>query len=427
MPTVRLLRASLHDSILGTNIGVAIPSFQPDHAVQGHILSAFYYGYIATQILGAHVAAWYGPKIVLLVGVITWTFFDVLTVPFAENSTLLWIARVGMGLGEGIIFPCMHSIALAWYPLSERSRLTANVSSGMDLGTVVAMLLSPWLMTQYGYPAIFITFGVLSSAWIVLFAFRGSDAPDADKYVSSGEKALVLSQRGAPDDDDSTMHFYAPPVLAIYVTHFAYNYGWYVLLGWIPQYLRLQLHLEVATSGVAAALPYFCGYVGVLVWGFLSDDLIGRGVRVVTVRKLMNGLGLIGSGVSLYMLRFVSSSVSAVALLSATLFLSRGATAGYWINMLDVAPRHAGHLMAVSNTVGTIPGIFGNIMTGQILAATGNWDLVFLIASAIMICGGVVFQVWASDVSQEESASPRKGGGGGGGRIDDRTALLATL
>ncbi|RHY81347.1 hypothetical protein DYB35_013669 [Aphanomyces astaci] len=141
----------------------------------------------------------------------------------------------------------------------------------------------------------------------------------------------------------------------------------------------------------------------------------------------MNGLGLIGSGVSLYMLRFVSSSVSAVALLSVTLFLSRGATAGYWINMLDVAPRHAGHLMAVSNTVGTIPGIFGNILTGQILAATGNWDLVFLIASAIMICGGVVFQVWASDVSQEESASPRKGGGRGGGRIDDRTALLATL
>ncbi|RHY28224.1 hypothetical protein DYB32_006129 [Aphanomyces invadans] len=274
-------------------------------------------------------------------------------------------------------------------------------------------------MSQFGYPAIFIAFGALSTVWIVVFYVRGADAPETDKFTSVEERALIVARRGAPDDDDSTMHFYAPPVLAIYITHFAYNYGWYVLLGWIPQYLRLQLHLQMASSGVAAALPYFCGYLGVLFWGYLSDWMIGKGVRVLTVRKLMNGFGLIGSGITLYLLRFSSSSMAAVALLSLTLFLSRGATAGFWINMLDVAPRHAGHLMAVSNTIGTIPGIFGNIVTGYILQASGNWDLVFSIASVILGLGGIVFQVWASDVSQEDGPKVA-----GNEVVDDRTALL---
>ncbi|KAF0701420.1 Aste57867_8122 [Aphanomyces stellatus] len=401
-----------------TNIGVAIPAFQPDHAVQGHILSAFFYGYIATQILGASAAATHGPKRVLVVGVVTWTVFDLLTIPFAHTPVLLWLARVGMGLGEGIIFPCMHGIAVSWYPRPERTRLNATVTSGMDLGTVVAMILSPWLMATYDFAAIFLTFGILCAMWVVVFAWRGADSPRTDALVTADEKSYIAAYSDPRSMTSTTrLSFTSPSIVAIYVSHFAYNYGWYVLLGWIPQYLRDQLHLELATSGVAAAIPYFCGYLGVLLWGAASDWLIARGVRVLTVRKTMNGLGLIGSAVCLYSLRFVATPVAAVGLLSFTLLLSRAACSGYWVNMLDVAPTHAAHLMGVSNTIATIPGIVGNIVTGQILASSGSWDLVFAIASAVLITGGLVFHVYASDVSQETAV--------GTVAPTDTTALLA--
>ena len=35
-----------------------------------------------------------------------------------------------------------------------------------------------------------------------------------------------------------------------------------------------------------------------------------------------------------------------------------GKMSGYLSNMLDLAPRHAGALMGISNTVATLPGVF---------------------------------------------------------------------
>ncbi|KAH9132060.1 hypothetical protein AeRB84_021422 [Aphanomyces euteiches] len=400
-----------------TNIGIAIPAFQPDHAVQGQILSAFFYGYIATQLIGAYVATVFGPKRVLMIGVLTWTIFDLLTVPFATSPVLLWIARVGMGFGEGVVFPCLYNIAASWYPQPERSRLNATVSGGMDLGTIVAMVMSPLLMAQFGYAAIFYTFGSLTSLWILLFLWRGSDSPETDALIESDEcDYIVVYRRDETKSPSATeLQYTTWPIIAIYVSHFCYNYGWYVLLSWIPQYFRLQLNLELASSGIAAAVPYICGYLGVITWGFLSDWLIGRGLRVLTVRQIMNGIGMVGAAIALYCLRFVASAPAAVALLSMTLFLSRAATSGYWVNMLDVAPRHAGHLMAVSNTISTVPGIFGNIVTGAILEKSGDWNMVFSIVTAILVCGGFFFQLCASDESQEK---PKR-------TLDDKTPLLA--
>ncbi|OQR97246.1 sialin-like protein [Achlya hypogyna] len=396
-----------------TNIGVAIPAFQTDHVIQGHVLSAFFYGYICTQYLGAWIASKVGAKFVLLGGVGLWTLFDVLTVPCAHSPVLLWLVRAGMGLGEGIVFPCMHNFASAWFPISERSRLNSYITSGMDLGTIMSMLVAPLLMAACGYPSIFYTFGALSGLWLLGFAWRGSSRPETDQYISDVERTHILATRSAAAAKEfNTPHssrsetpevlpwraFFAPKALrAIYASHFSYNYGWYILLGWIPQYLRTELHLELATSGFAAAVPYLAGYCGILFWGWVADQLIAHGVRLLTVRKLTNGFGLVGSALCLYLLRFASSTFGAVAMLSFTLFLSRAAASGYWVNMIDVAPRHAGHIMGISNTIATLPGIFGNILTGKILAQTGDWNLVFLIASAVLTLGGIVFQCWAGD------------------------------
>ncbi|EQC30330.1 hypothetical protein SDRG_11907 [Saprolegnia diclina VS20] len=392
-----------------TNIGVAIPAFQADHGIQGHVLSAFFYGYICTQYFGAWLSSKVGPKAVLLGGVALWTCFDVLTVPCATSPILLWLVRAGMGLGEGIVFPCMHNFASSWFPIPERSRLNAHIASGMDLGTVFSMFVAPLLMASWGYPAIFFFFGGLSTLWLVVFSWRGASRPEDDPRISDDERELILATRHtAAAKEFGTPHtvvvelpwrafFSSKALWAIYASHFAYNYGWYILLGWIPQYLRLQLHLDLASSGVAAAIPYLAGYAGILFWGWLSDRLIAHGMRLVTVRKITNGFGLVGSAVCLYVLRFASSTVSAVALLSLTLFLSRAAASGYWVNMLDVAPRHAGHVMGISNTIATLPGIFGNILTGEILQRSGNWDLVFLIAAVILTTGGLIFHCWAGD------------------------------
>ncbi len=87
------------------------------------------------------------------------------------------------------------------------------------------------------------------------------------------------------------------------------------------------------------------------------------------------------------------------------------------MNILDIAPEHAEQVLAFSNTMGTIPGIVGNVITGYILASSGSWSAVFIgnakagsfllvclmcfnetVTSVVYSCGGVLFLIFCDDV-----------------------------
>jgi ACS family sodium-dependent inorganic phosphate cotransporter len=63
---------------------------------------------------------------------------------------------------------------------------------------------------------------------------------------------------------------------------------------------------------------------------------------------------------------------------------------------MDIAPRHAGTLMGITNTAGTIPGIVGVYVSGLILQATGSWALVFQLSAGVTIFGLIFFLVFSS-------------------------------
>src|SRR4051812_31638499 len=46
---------------------------------QGLVLSAFFVGYLATQVIGGRLADRFGGKVVLGVGVLSWSFFTLVT------------------------------------------------------------------------------------------------------------------------------------------------------------------------------------------------------------------------------------------------------------------------------------------------------------------------------------------------------------
>jgi len=88
----------------------------------------------------------------------------------------------------------------------------------------------------------------------------------------------------------------------------------------------------------------------------------------------------------------VSSSILAA------LGFSRG---GFSINHLDIAPGHAGVVIGMSNTAGTLAGIVGVSLTGHILkmyggaASTEGWAVVCGISSCLCAAGAVLFMLFA--------------------------------
>ena len=70
---------------------------------------------------------------------------------------------------QGVAMPAMNNILSKWIPVSERSRSLALVYSGMYLGSVTGLALSPLLISKFFWPSVFYAFGSLGSVWFALW------------------------------------------------------------------------------------------------------------------------------------------------------------------------------------------------------------------------------------------------------------------
>ena len=61
-----------------------------------------------------------------------------------------------------------------------------------------------------------------------------------------------------------------------------------------------------------------------------------------------------------------------------------------------VAPRNAGVLLGISNTMATLPGILCNLTAGALLASGAGWAPIFLIAAVMEVVGGSAF-LWLAE------------------------------
>ena len=70
----------------------------------------------------------------------SWSLFTIVTPPAAAfGFAALLLARIGMGIGEGVTFPAIYSLQARWIPPAERARAMALSNSGIPLGTVFAL------------------------------------------------------------------------------------------------------------------------------------------------------------------------------------------------------------------------------------------------------------------------------------------------
>lgn len=355
-------------------------------STQGLVLSAFFWGYLATQVLGGWLADRYGGTRVLGLAVVWWSAFTLLTPPVAGSLVLLFAVRVGLGMGEGVAFPATYSIIARWIPLPERTRSIAVLGSGIPLGTVVALLVSPWIVQHFGWPMAFYAFALLGFAWYALWQARVSVDPASDPRIDPRERDYILAHR--PPLDGGTPVSWRRLLAhratwAVIIAHFANNWGVYMILAWLPTYFVRELGVEVSRVGVYAMLPWLTMFVMNNVVGWIADALLNRGVGVTRLRKLMQTVGFAGPAACLLAVDGVGSAPQAALYIAGALGLASFSLAGYGTNHLDIGPRYAGVLLGFSNTAATIPGIVGVALTGWILDTTGSWSVVFGLAAVI--------------------------------------------
>jgi len=422
-----------------TNISVALVPISQTYGFsameEGWILAAFYYGYICTQIPGAHLTARYGGCTVLLVAVFSWSLFTLLTPPLSSISlSALVLCRLLLGLSEGVTMPAVHHLVAQWVPAQERSLSVTFASSGQFVGMVVALLCSP--LAAHDWPTLFYLFGALGFGWCLLCWSYGASSPETHPHIARSEREFVIKHRARDThlepvlasasesaaeckvtlDPRSTtaqsgntsvcsslrQHteqslrwtdcFAEPAFIAVVVAHVCHNYGFYLLLSWLPKYFEGRWKTDVASAGIFSLAPYLLMFVCSNLGGYLSDWLISTGrLDRVSCRKTMQAVAFLVPCIFLWLVRFASTLTHAQLLLTLSIGFSSFSHSGYWVNLVDLGPRHSARLMSFSNTVATVPGIVGNLVTGYLLQGTGDWDTVFLLASCLYLVGFVVF------------------------------------
>jgi ACS family sodium-dependent inorganic phosphate cotransporter len=123
--------------------------------------------------------------------------------------------------------------------------------------------------------------------------------------------------------------------------------------------------------------------------------LIRSGIDVGRVRKIMQTIGFGSIATALAIVGEVESAWMAITVMTIGNALGAFVVGGFVVNHMDIAPRHAGTLMGITNTAGTIPGIIGVTVSGYILEITGSWALVFQVASGVTLVGLVAFLLFS--------------------------------
>jgi ACS family sodium-dependent inorganic phosphate cotransporter len=367
---------------------------------QGTVLSSFFMGYLMLQIVGGRLADRFGGKIVLGAGVLLWSLFTVLTPPAAlAGFGILLATRVAMGTGEAVTFPSIYSIYGRWIPLQERSRAVGLANSGIPLGTIFALVATPYIVERLGWEWAFYLFGAVGVLWFV--AWQGLVTAEPSQHPRIGAKELALIEAGVPTvaagaRPPLTTFLAHAPIWAIIVAHFCNNWSLYVLLSWLPTFVNKGLGVDYSAVGWFAMIPHVASFFFHNIAGALADRMIRSGMDVGRVRKLMQTIACGGLATALLVVGEVESAGSAIAVMSVGTALGAFVTGGFAVNHMDVAPKHAGTLMGLTNTAGTVPGVIGVFVSGLILELTGSWVLVFQVTAGITLFGLAFFLTFAS-------------------------------
>jgi len=172
-----------------------------------------------------------------------------------------------------------------------------------------------------------------------------------------------------------------PGLLLICLVAFTCNIPYWGFLGWMPSYLAMARHIDLAKSGHLASIPFFVGFFGLVIGGWLGGGLFRRHCPELLALLWM------GQGVGLILAYQADSLTLSLVGLSIAAFGLFGGTAPLGKVILDLAPeRGRGAFVGVYNTVGQLGGAAAPAAIGGLVKLTGSFAAGF----GLMVVGIII-------------------------------------
>ncbi|XP_063913545.1 sialin-like [Zophobas morio] len=387
-------------TVLGNITVFEEPEFDWNSKLRGYILSSNFYGYTATPIFGGWLSTKFGGKHVFGVAIIGTGILNSL-IPLSSGISvyLLIFVRILQGMFEGLTHPGINAMWSNWVPPLERTTVVTIALTGTHVGTIVSIVASAWLTDTFGWPTPFYVFGIITLIWFILWLSFIGETPADDKKISVLELEYIQKSVG----NAQTRHnvnipwkaiLTSVPVWSIIAAGFADYCITYIILTELPTYLNDKFNNSISKTGLFSALPHLAKTVMNLLSGKTADWLLKKQIfTTVQVRKIFTCGAFIAEAMLLVVTNYVSSFVGTILCLTVSVAIGVCSQSGYRVNILDIAPQHAGVLAGFTNTMDTTAGIFVTTLTGYIVTgeSVNQWQIVFNTISVILAVASVLY------------------------------------
>ncbi|WP_373989742.1 MFS transporter [Duganella sp. BuS-21] len=353
----------------------------------GLLLSAFSWSYALCQLPVGALVDRIGPRWLLFAGLVLWSLAQAAG-GLAATFGYFVLARIALGIGEAPHFPAAARAVSNWFPPRARGTPTGIFNSASPLGMALAPLcLPPLILATSWHWAFFVTgaLGLVAAlAWVTLYRdpVRAQMSADERAYLELNDSA-----EAAPPASFAAWRalFRHRTTWGMMLGFFGSVYLNWVYLTWLPGYLRAERHMDLAYAGIAAAIPFACGFAGALVAGWASDRIVKSAASPIAGRRNAVVLTMLGMVAFTIPAALVESNVLAVACIAMVIFLANASSACAWsLATVAAPPSRIASLGAIQNFGGFLGGALAPILTGYIAQ---SWSFV----PALLTGAGIAF------------------------------------
>ena len=369
-----------------------VKSFQVTPTLFGQLSAAYSWTYAACQLPTGVLLDRLGVRKVSLVSIFIWGAASI-AAALAPSVLIFFAARLLLGVGEAPTFPASAKAVGTWFPAQERSFATAMFDSTAKLANAIGVPLLGLLLLQVGWRWSFAFTAFLSFAYLAFFAavYREPKRFSLRNVVRRGSGPGEFELMLAPPIPMNRL-LRERKVLGAAIGSGAYNYVFYLLLTWLPTYLAQTQHITLRRSFLFTGAPWLVATCcGLLVGGFLVDELIKRGFDASAVRRTVLiagtfcGLGIGGAA-------FAHSLMSALIWITIAIGGLSAASPVLWsLPSLLVPNSSSGRVGGIMNFSNQISAIAAPILTGWTVQLTNSYVWAFVIPTVYILIGIVAY------------------------------------
>jgi MFS family permease len=269
---------------------------------------------------------------IIAVGIAVWSVMTALC-GAARNYWQLFLARVGVGVGEAALSPPAYSLIADLFPKDRLGTAIGVYSLGIYLGSGLAMMLGGWITGQVSGDQLWI-FPIIGEVrpWQMVFFVIGLPGLLLALWV----RTLIEPERGAMSERHHLVDTptslrdvigYVRRHAGAFLGHnlgFAFialvNYAWAY---WVPTWFQRIHGFTVQHVGLVYGLwTATFGVAGVVVGGWLGDRIARRGY--IDAKLRIGLIGITGELLAGLLFLFAPTAIVDWAIIPSTFFASFG-------------------------------------------------------------------------------------------------------